>query len=471
VSLTAPGTAGSYRGYWKFQNADGVPFGLGTDATKSWWVDIRVSGTSGHPAGCDRAQFVADVTIPDGTVFAPGVAFTKAWRLKNVGTCTWTASYAMVFASGERMGGPASVNLPAAVPPGSTVDLAVSLTAPTTDGSYRGYWAFQNADGTRFGLGADGTRSWWVDIKVSKAAVTPTPGLIVRGYVRLPNGSGLSGVTIYRSYAAYDGVIVATTDANGYFQSDFAFIPGDEQVRVWPSAAGYAFDPESVYWRHYYGPEDRTFNFVATPAAGTTTSTPSVTATPTAGPTLTGTPTMMGTPTTTPTGTPTQTPASTATPTPTATGTAIAGWSTFQNNLYAFGFQFPPGSMIESQSDSGGRLYLPIAPGTNLVRKVLDVSVVEGVSPCKSPGTNSIATSENVSFNGKLFLKETWPEAITSHRIDYTAYSTVKGNACISFTFWLFAVVPEVVETPPPRFDPAVETAVYSTILLSYTDR
>jgi len=60
------------------------------------------------PAGCDRAQFISDVTVPDGTTFAPGAAFNKTWRLKNVGTCTWTTSYSLVFDSGEKMGGPDS---------------------------------------------------------------------------------------------------------------------------------------------------------------------------------------------------------------------------------------------------------------------------------------------------------------------------------------------------------------------------
>ncbi len=41
------------------------------------------------PSSCDKAQFVSDVTIPDGTVMSPGQKFTKTWSLKNVGTCAW----------------------------------------------------------------------------------------------------------------------------------------------------------------------------------------------------------------------------------------------------------------------------------------------------------------------------------------------------------------------------------------------
>ena len=49
-------------------------------------------------AGCDSAQFVSDLSIPDGSSVAPGAAFTKTWRLLNNGTCTWGPSYNLVWA-------------------------------------------------------------------------------------------------------------------------------------------------------------------------------------------------------------------------------------------------------------------------------------------------------------------------------------------------------------------------------------
>ncbi len=96
------------------------------------------------------------------------------------------------------------------------------------------------------------------------ADLTPQPGLIIRGYVRLADGTGVADVSICRNYASYPGTIVAKTDANGYFESQFAFIPGDEMVGVWPQAAGYSFQPDNYRWRHYYGSEDRSLEFVAT---------------------------------------------------------------------------------------------------------------------------------------------------------------------------------------------------------------
>src|SRR5215218_1651389 len=94
----------------------------------------------------DWAQFVTDVTVPDGTRYDPGATFTKTWRLKNVGTCTWAKdTYTMVFDAGTQMGSTASVPFLSAVAPGSTIDLSVNMTAPNAAGHYFGYWKFKNA--------------------------------------------------------------------------------------------------------------------------------------------------------------------------------------------------------------------------------------------------------------------------------------------------------------------------------------
>ena len=42
---------------------------------------LPMATQSAQAATCYWAQFVADVTIPDGTNFAAGTAFTKTWRL------------------------------------------------------------------------------------------------------------------------------------------------------------------------------------------------------------------------------------------------------------------------------------------------------------------------------------------------------------------------------------------------------
>ncbi len=127
------------------------------------------------PTCTDLVGFDGDVTIPDGTVLAPGQSFVKTWRLRNVGTCTWTTDYALAFVSGNRLGGPSAVRLSAAVQPDGAVDVSVTLAAPETAGSYEGRWQLRNADGELFGLGRKGQGSWRVSIVVAAPTATPVP--------------------------------------------------------------------------------------------------------------------------------------------------------------------------------------------------------------------------------------------------------------------------------------------------------
>ena len=114
---------------------------------------------------CDWVAFVKDVTIPDGTRFLAGETFTKTWRLQNRGTCTWTADYMLVFSSGDSMGSTTAVRLPGNVSPGQTVDVSVTLTAPSRRGQYVGYWMLRNPAGTLFGYGDQANRAFYVEIR------------------------------------------------------------------------------------------------------------------------------------------------------------------------------------------------------------------------------------------------------------------------------------------------------------------
>jgi hypothetical protein len=125
------------------------------------------------PNCTNLAQFVSE-TYPDLTYVAPGAAFTKLWTLKNVGTCTWGSGYALVFDSGEQMGGPASVPMTASVPPGAVYNFTVNLTAPSTAGQYQGFWKIESPQGVRFGIDATG-KAFWVQITTTPLAPPCTP--------------------------------------------------------------------------------------------------------------------------------------------------------------------------------------------------------------------------------------------------------------------------------------------------------
>ncbi|MCW5876912.1 MAG: hypothetical protein KIS85_08520 [Anaerolineales bacterium] len=140
-----------------------------SDVTNTPFPSPVSGGGGGGGNSCDSIQFVSDVTIPDGQQVPAGDQFTKTWRLRNAGTCTWTTGYSVVFVSGNSMNGPASQPLTANVVPGSTVDISVTLTAPTASGQHQGNWALRNASNQNFG-------HFFVIINTGGAQATGSPG-------------------------------------------------------------------------------------------------------------------------------------------------------------------------------------------------------------------------------------------------------------------------------------------------------
>ena len=190
--------------------------------------------TNASAATCDWVQFISDVTVPDGTKYEPGATFKKTWRLKNIGTCTWTTSYSLVFDSGAQMGAPVSIKFPSEVKPGATIDINVDMTAPSTAGHYRGYWKFKNASGVLFGIGYTANRPWWVEINVTS---TPPGGSIVYDFTASAKdatwSSGAGGLT----FPGTDG------DAKGFalFKDKPKFESGVEL-----SKPGLLFAPQNI---------------------------------------------------------------------------------------------------------------------------------------------------------------------------------------------------------------------------------
>ncbi len=121
-----------------------------------------------QPDCIDAARFESE-TIPDKTPFQPGEKFTKVWRLRNVGTCTWNNGYRLVYFDGDQMGGPDEAPLTVNVRPDEMLEIKLELTAPDQVGTYRGDWKLRNAAGETFGLGSSASAPFWVEITVTSA--------------------------------------------------------------------------------------------------------------------------------------------------------------------------------------------------------------------------------------------------------------------------------------------------------------
>ncbi len=130
---------------------------------------VTVETTPTPPACTNLAEFLKNLSINDNTVLEPGQNFVKIWRIKNVGTCTWTDDYSLFLASGETMGGSLSVPFSQEVKPGETADLRLDLIAPFYDQTYTGNWMLQDAGGIHFGVGKN------FDLPLSVIIVVKTP--------------------------------------------------------------------------------------------------------------------------------------------------------------------------------------------------------------------------------------------------------------------------------------------------------
>jgi hypothetical protein len=481
-------------------------------------------------AGCDKAQFVADVTVPDGTTFAPGAAFKKTWRLKNIGTCTWTTGYQLVFVNGEQMGGPASAVFPTAVAPGQTVDLSVNLVAPSAGGTYRGNWMLKNSTGVTFGIGSAANKPFWVEIKVtgptptgntptptvtatgptptqaantaydfaanacaakwvSGAGVLPCPGTDgdAKGFVLTINNPQLeTGATDPRPGLLTHPQITT----NGYIQGTypaFRVQSGDHfqsivncQYNATSCYVVFRLDYQigdatpKTYWTfgEKYEGQYFTADIDLTSLAGQDVK---FILTVMAGTYASGDRALwVGPRIYRPSAAPvsasaTLSPTATATATATGTGSNTSGWNTYLNTSYSFSFKFPPGSVVGTTTNSSAHISLPFNVGTLLADKYVDVSVVEGANPCKSANGTPV-TSGNVTFNGITFLKETGSDAAAGNIYEWESYSVVRPNttACVTVDFVLHSTNAGNYTTPPPPFDKAAESAVFQTIMSTF---
>jgi len=102
------------------------------------------------PTCRNGSRYIEDLTIPDGTIVAPGETIVKRWSVQNSGTCDWGPDYRLVHISGEGLTGPDEVALYPAVA-GSDAVWQVVLQAPMETGTYHSRWQARAPDGTFFG--------------------------------------------------------------------------------------------------------------------------------------------------------------------------------------------------------------------------------------------------------------------------------------------------------------------------------
>ena len=143
-----------------------------TAAPASPTAEAATATSAGSSACTDAAAFVSDVTIPDYTHFDAKETFTKTWRIKNSGTCSWTSGYTAVYSSGDHLSTSTTIPL-SATAPNATVDISANMTAPSADGKYKIFYQIHNAAGQP--IPVDDGDTIWAIITVGKIIVPPSP--------------------------------------------------------------------------------------------------------------------------------------------------------------------------------------------------------------------------------------------------------------------------------------------------------
>ncbi len=130
-----------------------------TAAVTATQIFPTIAITSEHAAtveptrqtGCSNLlAYINDLTIPDGTIFAPGDVVDKRWVVENQGTCNWTFLYTLRLTGGEPMGANTEQSLVPALA-GSQAVIRIQFTAPSEQGKYRSAWQAYTPEGIPFG--------------------------------------------------------------------------------------------------------------------------------------------------------------------------------------------------------------------------------------------------------------------------------------------------------------------------------
>jgi len=115
---------------------------------------VSQGGGSAGPV-CKNSAFLADVTIPDGTILKPGDNFIKTWQMQNTGTCTWDDGFSFLPWAGhaELTQDNYRIRLDASkfVAPGAIIEISLELKAPSQPGEYIAHYAWFDDVGKPFG--------------------------------------------------------------------------------------------------------------------------------------------------------------------------------------------------------------------------------------------------------------------------------------------------------------------------------
>ena len=212
---------------------------------------VQPAATSGTRCYAN-ATYITD-NPPDGTIVNPGATFTHTWQIQNTGTCPWDSTWKFAYVSGDLMG--AAVSYPLTyTAPNQTMNFSVVFTAPTVQGSYRGYWEIVSQWGSPIKDSGSGN-PFWVDINVNNG----TPGANTPTVYGVTSVTYTYGTTNKQTLQPIPGVNAGyCTGGANIFMTTFATITTSGPLTI-------TYD-----WQHSDGPHGSPQNITFTSAGSQT---------------------------------------------------------------------------------------------------------------------------------------------------------------------------------------------------------
>lgn len=158
MSVHAPSQTGTFLIAWDLQLGGTVWFSEIGATPRVERLVVTAAGASpvstptATPAGrvpVLDARYVADTSVPDGSVLLPRQTFTKGWLLYNAGRTGWVPGFALQIVSGPAFHA-RRIDV-TATRACRTLNLMVPMRAPGRPGLYKGVWRMTDLAGHGFG--------------------------------------------------------------------------------------------------------------------------------------------------------------------------------------------------------------------------------------------------------------------------------------------------------------------------------
>jgi len=176
LGLRAPDHPGTYRVVWDLVEGLSTWFSQAGSWPRTQVLRVYPPGQTvptptprppATPSLQENLRFVADTSIPDGTVLRAHERFDKGWLVFNSGSTTWGAGWALQVQSARAFGA-RRIDVPV-TPPCHSANIVVRLHAPAHGGRVEGIWQLRDPTGHTVGS------ILTVVVRIGHGPPTPTP--------------------------------------------------------------------------------------------------------------------------------------------------------------------------------------------------------------------------------------------------------------------------------------------------------